>query len=294
MFKKIIILINIISLSLQIDNCVRTYEICTKCKVGYYVVRNEWQYTCSNVENCLFPVGKDCGECTVGYTLDTNNACVKSEFIDNCRTYNQDDKSKCIECIDGYALSKDNTSCIEYENCRQVDEKNNCKLCAKHYMFDKNGKCKRSLCEAEKDGECTTCTEGYYLVDGKCEPNPIEYCTKYENELCTECFHFARRNENTGECILDKLISGCNRVDEADDTICDHCSLGYQLSTNKKKCEIQNCETIEEMCYQCEKGFYIADNGRACANETYEVVKEEFSSYIRISILSLFTLLFAL
>ena len=48
------------------------------------------------------------------------------------------------------------------------------------------------------------------------------------------------------------------------------------------------------MCYQCEKGFYITDNGRACANETYEVVKEEFSSYIRISILSLFTLLFAL
>ena len=82
MFKKIIILLNIISLSLQIDNCVRTYEICTKCKDGYYVVRNEWQYTCSNVENCLFPVGKVCGECTVGYTLDTNSACVKSEFID--------------------------------------------------------------------------------------------------------------------------------------------------------------------------------------------------------------------
>ena len=83
MFIKIIILLNIIALSLHIDNCLRTYEICTKCKDGYYIVRNEWYYTCSNIENCLFPVGNICGECIVGYSLNENLACVKSEFIDN-------------------------------------------------------------------------------------------------------------------------------------------------------------------------------------------------------------------
>ena len=221
----------------------------------------------------------------------------KNGFIDNCRNYNPDDKTKCIECIDGYALLKDNTSCIEYSNCRQLDENNNCKLCAKHYMLDQNGKCKRSICEEEKDGECLICTEGYYLINGVCEPIPIDYCLKYEDELCTECFHFAQLNENKDECILDKLISGCNKVDEENDTICNHCSLGYELSTSKTKCEIENCETIEEMCYQCEKGFYIADNGRTCANETYESNEEkveEFSSYFRMSTLGLIAFLLAL
>ena len=294
MLKKIIILVNIISLSLQMDHCLRTYEICTKCKSGYYIVRNEWQYTCSNLENCLVPVGNNCGECTVGYSLDVNNLCVKNGFIDNCRNYNANEANKCTECIDGYALSKDNTSCIEYENCRQVDDKNNCKLCAKHYMFDQDGKCIKSLCEEEKDGECLVCTEGYFLANGECEAIPIDFCSKYEYEKCTECFHFSKYNEIQDECTLDKLISGCNKVEDEDDTICNHCSLGYKLSTDKKKCELENCESIEEVCYQCEKGFYIADNGKSCANVIDEEIDNDLSSYLRIAIYGLFTLLLAL
>ena len=71
------------------------------------------------------------------------------------------------------------------------------------------------------------------------------------------------------------MISGCNKVNESDDNICEHCSLGYQLSNNKKKCELTNCTTIEEVCYQCEKGYFIADNGERCLKEDHVEAEEK-------------------
>ena len=53
MLKLIFLFINILSLTLQIDHCIRTYEICTKCDTGYYIVQNEYQYICSHIPNCL-------------------------------------------------------------------------------------------------------------------------------------------------------------------------------------------------------------------------------------------------
>lgn len=73
MLKLIFLFINILSLTLQIDHCIRTYEICRKCDTGYYIVQNEYQYICSHIPNCLTidDDGTTCNECTNG-TLKKN------------------------------------------------------------------------------------------------------------------------------------------------------------------------------------------------------------------------------
>ena len=73
MLKLIFLFINILSLTLQIDHCIRTYEICTNCDTGYYIVQNEYQYICSHIPNCLTidDDGTTCYECTNG-TLKKN------------------------------------------------------------------------------------------------------------------------------------------------------------------------------------------------------------------------------
>ena len=268
--KSLIIFLNIISLSLnKISHCLRTYEICTQCNDGYYIVRNEWQYTCSNLENCLSPIDNNkCESCVNNYMLDNNNDCIQLyPIINNCRTYDQTDTTKCSECEDGFALSSDYKECKEKENCRQVDSDNNCILCAKYYILNADGTCERSLCEKrDNDNLCIKCADGYFVSEGECGKNPITNCLNYifEDHTCSECFHFSQLNENKDECHLDKLISGCNFYSPTDDKICLACSPGYQLTSDKKKCQLINCNTIEEMCYQCQDGYFIADNGRSC------------------------------
>ena len=294
MFNQMILFVSLISLSLQIDHCVRTYEICAKCNTKYFVVQNEYQYICSSVKDCLYTDGDSCIECSADVLPDNDNNC---HIISNCRIYDENDRTICTQCIDGYALSSNHKLCVKYDNCRELDSENNCKLCAKHYKFDSNGKCVRSLCEKEEGGICKSCSEGYYLDLGECIKIPIDYCSKYEEESCTECFHYARLE--AGYCILENLISGCNRVDDKNDSICLHCSMGYQLSQNKEKCELTNCATIEEVCYQCEPGYFIADNGERCL---YEVHVEDWENnspnyflinnilYLLLSIIFLWTL----
>ena len=297
MFEKIILLINIISLSLQIKHCLRSYEICVECVDNYFVVQNEWQYVCSHIENCIYLEKEQCLECSLGYEVNASFQC-ESHFklIDNCRNYDEDDKTICIECIDGYALSNDHKSCKEYPNCRQLDKDDKCILCAKHYMLNKTGECVKSLCEEEDNGICTKCSEGYFLDDGKCHIIPIKNCLKFEEDLCTECFHFAVLSEERTECILDKLISGCNKVNEKDDTKCTHCSTGYELSEDNSKCQLLNCKKIEERCYQCEEGYFINKNGKTCSkSDEEEEIEEEkevdnYSFYLKNVFLYLFVL----
>ena len=320
MLKRIIIFLNILALSLnRISHCLRSYEICTECNAGYYIVRNEWQYTCSSVENCLIPIENNkCSACVNNYWPDANKDCqIKLyDLIDNCRNYNESDGYKCSECEDGFALSNDNSACIQKDNCRKLDSSNNnCILCAKYYILNDDGTCTRSLCEERDDeGLCIKCAEGYFVYDGKCSKNPISYCLNYyfEDHICHECFHFSQLNENSDQCILDKLISGCNSYNSHDDTICNSCSPGYKLSSNKKKCELEYCKTIQEMCYQCKDGYFIADNGKSCqkadpdAPDLPDIIDEteddsqdtgdkgSFRSYIKISLLGMIISLFFL
>ena len=113
MFKRIILLISIISLSLEIiDNCERHYEICTECDDGFHLVRNDWQYFCSEIENCIYHTGNKCDECILGFEPNADGGCTEFfSLIPNCRNYDQMDKSNCIECMDGYALTSDHHQC---------------------------------------------------------------------------------------------------------------------------------------------------------------------------------------
>ena len=277
MFKKIFLFINILYLSHQLDHCIRTYEICNECESGYFIVQNEYQYICSHIKNCLTITSDICSECTNGDLPKVNEDC---EIIDNCRKYDQ--TAKCSECIDGYALSYDHNKCIKYNNCRELDPNNKCELCAKHYKLSKSGNCLRSTCEEEENRQCIKCTEGFYLLDGNYVKIPIDYCSDGDEESCIECFHYAPTLSN-GKCILDKLISGCNKPSTTDDTKCIQCSMGYELSSDHTKCELTHCSKIEEVCYQCENGYYIADNGNSCLDETEEEKDTDLSFYLMVS-----------
>ena len=286
MFKRIILLISIISLSLEIiDNCERHYEICTECENGFYLVRNEWQYFCSEIENCIYHTGPKCDECVLGFEPNADGGCTEFfSLIPNCRNYDQMDKSNCIECMDGYALTSDHHQCIQFKNCRELDaDGTHCKICAKHYMLLENKQCIKSTCEMqskvdyEDKEECISCTEGYYLVGGECHKIPEEYCSNYDGFECEQCYHFAEMKDGK-KCEFMKFIAGCSFVDHKKDNICDECSLGYKISNDKTKCELSNCKAKVERCYQCKEDYFIADNGAKC--EPMEGTEEETNSSI--------------
>ena len=54
MKKLIIILLSLISISIQVDHCFIEEPVCKTCKVGFYLVDNKY---CSKIENCAHVSG---------------------------------------------------------------------------------------------------------------------------------------------------------------------------------------------------------------------------------------------
>lgn len=89
-------------------------------------------------DNCLKAANSLCTECRNGYSLNSNNQCVKGQ-IPNCLTYNtpQSNSQICKECESGYVL--DNLA------CRRTLK-----------IFTQN-------CQETKAENCLTCKPGFYL-----------------------------------------------------------------------------------------------------------------------------------
>ena len=93
-------------------------------------------------------------------------------------------------CKNGYAISFEGNSCIQFENCEKLAKGDkNCSKCAYNFHPNEEGGCERTLCQVYDDNDvCTKCFDGYYLNDIKiCQKITIENCWELDerNEKCS-------------------------------------------------------------------------------------------------------------
>lgn len=70
---KYLLLLNFITLSFQIDNCLETYEICKSCKSGYTLIMPQelYEINCQKTDTIYF--GNETDSCYI-YS-DSNKNC---------------------------------------------------------------------------------------------------------------------------------------------------------------------------------------------------------------------------
>ena len=177
----------------------------TKCReqIPYDVkVINVDEINCKNYDNCEKCNGSKetlfCIKCKEGYQL-INNKCIipncsigDKEKCFSCKMISGYDK-ECLECNEGYYLPnnfQDKTRCSKcpIEGCKICDSAtNNCIECKNNYRasidsnsgliiscnliceFGSEDKCLTCDMTKGKESLCSSCNEGYKLINGKCK-----------------------------------------------------------------------------------------------------------------------------
>jgi hypothetical protein len=221
---KILLLLNLLSFSLQDKYCLETYEFCAE-KGANSESENESK---SKIDHCYYE-------------------------------YNE----KCTNCEDGYAVSSDGQKCISFKNCLKLAEGDQkCSECQYRFLLNSNGQCERSTCSEMEGGVCISCQPGYYLKEKQCYKITLPYCQKLsdsnENE-CEECLKIL--SSSNGKCVApEKIIKGCAKYDTKGK--CTECADDYTFKNGN--CDFNSCsdrETKIEMCGICEAGFDLDDAG---------------------------------
>eukprot|EP00825_Cyclidium_porcatum_P037050 TRINITY_DN401_c0_g1_i3.p2 TRINITY_DN401_c0_g1~~TRINITY_DN401_c0_g1_i3.p2 ORF type:complete len:1099 (-),score=173.47 TRINITY_DN401_c0_g1_i3:3470-6766(-) len=163
---------------------------CSVCNPYYYV---ETDGSCQKVSekvipNCLEYSSKTsnnliCSKCISGYAL-SSNACTTTGSIDNCKTLNQSDATRCAQCNDNYYLGTDNKTCEQQDtvtNCgTYYSNKKGCQQCSDESIqyLTSQGLCVdietaitncQSLIQlpattpTDLSGKCGFCQEGFFF-----------------------------------------------------------------------------------------------------------------------------------
>ena len=225
---KLLLLLNLLSFSLQDKHCLVTFEACY-VKGADTEPDNESQ---SEIAHCVY------------------------EY----------EEGKCDYCEDDYAVSYDEQKCIPFKNCERLGEGDKkCIECEEDFLLNSDGQCERSTC-SEKNGEvCTSCNEGYYLKENQCQKITLPYCVEVsdsnENE-CVDCLEGI--SISNGECVApEKIIKGCEKYDI--NGKCTECADFYTF--NNGNCNFNGCSkglTKIKYCGMCEVGFYFDEDELLC------------------------------
>lgn len=185
-------------------------------------------------------------------------------------------EDECYECNDGYSLSNDRKSCINFAHCNYFDGDNKCIQCDYYYNLNSENQCVTDYCHYyDNNKKCLQCYPGFYIKDDVCTKIPIEHCLVGDEKTCTECEEYTTLDNN--QCkVRENLINGCYYYNT--DGTCNDCEVFYELNNNK--CEYQSnlCKgfpTIEG-CELCEDGYYISQRTYQCIN--YDGSKEQLSN----------------
>ena len=172
----------------------------------------------------------------------------------------------CLKCYDYLArviTSENRTICENRYNklvyCLEGVEnnnyENNCTTCVKNAHLNNSNLCECDNDSFSKNSEyCYKCDDKYYGNPGCDASKGCNYfysngqfncnqCKKgYFNYSYGQCFSCSAEINNCEECHYNESI---NRL------ICDKCIDGYTYDSNKKKCELKNCEDYPEICEGC-------------------------------------------
>ena len=124
--------------------------------------------------------------------------------------------------------------------CKRFDSGNICAQCSDRYYKDSQGICQpvSQHCKTYnvKDGACTSCYDGFFVVEDACLPIP-------DSELLA----------------LAEALSNCNQI--GDDNTCQRCSVGYYFD-DKRICKkipesCANFDIISAKCLGCYQGYSL-------------------------------------
>ena len=175
---------------------------------------------------------------------------IECKRFENCETCNGSKETlKCSKCIIGYKLNKDSI-CI----------KQKCNAGEKEKCYD---------CKIEKENECLSCNEGYYLplnsIDQtSCKKCQVEGCKSCNNidgncEQCKDYYEASMKNGKIIECnLICNLGEGnkCQTCNLESKNKCGSCNPGYKLMK-------------DGICKKIENSFIASYNVTSINNPTY-------------------------
>lgn len=239
----ILILLTLITFSIQDKNCLITFEECEDpniehCKESYYSSNG-------NNERVVY-----CDECENGYYRSNDGTnCIRVETkIDNCIGYSYRGELYCKECNSGYAISSS-----DYKSCVKVETEKLIEHCISYSYSDEQG----FLCE--------DCQDDYYPSNNKKSCKQIKNCVKFSyessgsetNVICDYCKSGFAVSYDKGSCIQ---FDNCYTLKKGN-TKCDSCKSLYQPNSNGQ-CELTFCTdyNTNNQCTECYEGYYLNDN----------------------------------
>ena len=243
-------------------NTKRTIEHMASFKYGYRIdTVRDWIFKQNRVK------------CPEGYYYSEDGKCSDTNF---CKVTRKD--MSCKECIYGYYLTSDRTTCSKDPNCESANKTNGeCNSCAANYYLDKQEKkCKDNtqdekykLCKVVDNGICIQCDLAYFLADNnKCTITPN--CLVSENTLCTKCQEGFYLGLDHRCCSVERCIYSYMGT-------CNECEDGYYLDVYNKICveskdNFINCKKnsyyTPERCDICKNDFYISYKDYLCYDNT--------------------------
>lgn len=201
-------------------------SVCIECISGYYLVKGVCVTLPPNCE--AVDIKGKCTDCSEGYGLSDGKCIVMTPPEDNCAKY-------------GYIDVKGKWFHKWVTGCKKV-----CKECVEGYYLNVDYECvalPRYCTDADENGICTECEEGYKLKNGKCvkiivtfPPPVVDNCLEYK-------YVDAKGKHYT------KWIYGCKKV-------CVLCKKGYDL--------------VDGKCVPCEE-----DSGNVGNDNPYCVERNE-------------------
>ena len=111
------------------------------------------------------------------------------------------------------------------------------------------------------NGRCVTCYLGYMISNGSCIPEGgqvDQFCRRFENNVCRECYSGYFIKTTTGECIV---INPFCRISNETTGDCLSCYQGYIVSEGKcvPTSVDPNCVRFDEnqTCVRCSSRFFM-------------------------------------
>ena len=279
---KSLIILALISYTLQIDHCIKEVKVCDSCKSGF----NFKYYSAIYCEKIAIPFcdtmsGDKCQKCQDGYELNSDNTeCNKIHTIENCDVeYITDGNHVCKDCSKNYFPYQSGKSCIKNEGCYlpNTDVPSICSICNTYFYLNSKFQCDKSLCSKKgSDGKCTACYSQFYLDDkSNCVKIPIPYCSRGNKDICDSCLKGYDLSDDGSSCTPQEEAKDdhCNIYAKGSTEVCSFCKTGY-IPNEQGICE-DNCANYKAVgCDLCEDGYITYDKINC------EAVKEDNSKII--------------
>ena len=268
---KYLIILSLISYSLQINHCINEEKTCDTCKSGYNLVGSICQNT--PIAYCQTLLGSICSECQIGYELNNDQTlCNKiTVTIPNCvLQYKSDNNDNlCYSCEKEYFPSEDKKSCVKIEHCKQASsyDPTYCYKCNNYYYPNDEGQCEPDYCEVKDIGDnCIKCYSPLVFDDElkNCIKSPVAYCSFYYEGICERCINGYTVSSDGQSCKKDsqKEEDNCSIYEDEDEGTCATCNPGYTLDSNQK-CQDNCAHYTATGCLLCEAD-YISFDGVNC------------------------------